>query len=245
MGDRPEDRVIRSYLLGEMTADERAAFQERIFEDDELFARLCEAEDDLTDALASGELSAGEARNMRAYLEASSQQDRLTFAQALSRVKPRPAARRAWQWALPLAACLVLGVAALLLAVRNQHLESRLAQVAPPPSAAGGVYAVQIRPGTLRGAGERLALHIPTDSRIVELRLPIRAPGTFERYRVDVALASGRQIFSETIPGPLSAELPVAIARAALPNGDYEIALSGIAPEGSAQPIEYYYFSVD
>src|SRR6476646_4070686 len=103
MGESPDDRVIRSFLLGEMPTEERAAFQQRIFEDDEVFLRVKAVEDDLADALAREELPTDEAERVRTFLEESSQKDRLPIARALAKAEARKSARSAWRRILPLA----------------------------------------------------------------------------------------------------------------------------------------------
>lgn len=244
MGERPDDRVIRSYLLGDISEAERLEFQERIFTDEELFDRVREAEQDLIDAVARGEISGAGAARVRAFLGESSQEHRLTFAKALAAHQRRPAAPR-WQWAVPLAACLLLAPAAGVLGMRNRRLEMQLARQAPaaPVPAAGAVYIAQLRPGVVRGAAPSPVIPVPAAAGIVELRLGIRAPGAFERYRVEIQKA-GRQVLLLVVPGPLGVELAVPISRTVLSQGDYEVALSGAGTGGDLEPIEYYYFSI-
>lgn len=244
MGNSPNDRVIRSYLLGEMTEGERSAFQERMFADEDLFDRVREVEENLIDALARGAISGAQAGRVRAFVEKTSQQHRLEFAQALARHRRLPAAPR-WQWALPLAACLLLAPAAGVLAWRTHRLETQLARQASAAltPAAGAVYVAQLPPGVVRGAAPPPAIPVPSAAGIVELRLGIRAPGAFQHYRVEIQTA-GQHVLSLVVPGPLGAELPVAVSRRILTRGDYEVALSGLAPGATIQPIEYYYFSI-
>lgn len=246
MGDSPDNRVIRSYLLGEMTEAERSEFQERIFADDHLFDRVREVEQDLIDALARGEVSGSEADRVRAFLEESSQQHRLAFAGALARQERRPRSPR-WHWAAPLAACLLLAPAAGVLALRNHRLEGEIARqtaATPAPAAnANSLYVAQLAPSVARGASSPPAIPLPAAARIVELRLGIRAPGAFSRYRVDIQSA-GQAVLTVVVPGPLGPELPVAVPRRMLGPGDYELALSGEGTDGSVRPIEYYYFSI-
>ena len=243
--EAPDDGVIRAYLLGEMNTEERCRFQQRLFEDDELFARVCGVEQDLTDALARGELPPEVAAQVRAFLSESAQQERLAFADALARTERRSARKGRQQWMLPLAVCIVLGMAALLLALRNRNLERQVAQMPPGAAAsAGPVYVANLSPGAVRGSGERRAIRIPRDRTIVELRLQLRAPGNFSQYRADVNGAGGRPVMSMLVPGPLGVELPLAISRIVLSGGEYEIGVSGIQPDGQPQAIDYYYFTL-
>jgi hypothetical protein len=244
MGESPDERVIRSYLLGEMSAEERAAFQQRIFEDDEVFQRVLAAEDDLTDSLARGELPPAEAARVRLFLDESSQRSRVPIARALARLEKRQSAGPIWRRALPLAACLVLALAALWLALRNRELNTRLAEAPPAPQVATDTFAVAIPAGTVRGSSSRPAIAIPQGARIVELRLEVRAPGAHAGYRVEIARDSAPAILSLMIPAPLPAELSIPISRIALSPGNYEIALSGVDANQPAAPIDYYYCTV-
>jgi hypothetical protein len=241
--ENPEDRAIRSYLLGEMSEEERAVFQQRIFEDDEVFLRVLAAEDDMADALAKGELAENEAVRVRQFFEESSQTGRLGFAHALSHADDQPARSPArWIWrSLPVAACILLGVAALWLDVRNRELRMQIAQVRPAAQISGAIFSARIPAGTLRGSETPLTLQIPPDAKAIELRLEVRSPGNYAQYRVDVARASGAVIQSLTIPAPLPVELSVLLSRAAVPAGSYEVALSGLRGD-QATPIDYYYF---
>jgi hypothetical protein len=243
MGESPDDRVIRSFLLGEMPTEERAAFQQRFFEDDELFSRVVAAEDDLADALARGELPAAEAARVRAFLEESSQKDRLPIARALAQAEARKSARSAWPRLLPLAACLILGIAAVWLALRTRELETRIAAVRPAPQIAGAAFPIAIPAGTVRGSAEPAPIEIPAGAKVVELHLEVRSPGAHANYRIEIARNSAPPTFSVTLPSPLPAELTIPVPRAALPPGHYEIALSGVDGDQAA-PIDYYYCTV-
>src|SRR5947199_5860355 len=91
--DDPEQRLAFAYLLEEMPEEQRAQFQERLFSDDAMFARVAEAETDLIDALARGELETADAQRVRRMLRESSQEKRAVFAAALARREQRAARR--------------------------------------------------------------------------------------------------------------------------------------------------------
>ena len=78
------DELLVRYLLGELQETDRIRIQERSFSDDDLFERLLEAENDLIDGYARGEL-AGPERELfeKAVLPRESTRQRLTFAGAL------------------------------------------------------------------------------------------------------------------------------------------------------------------
>ncbi len=244
MGDSPDDRVIRSYLLGEMSAEERAAFQQRLFEDNDLFQRVLAAETDLADDLARGELSPADAARVRAFLEESSQGERVPIAQALARTSMRHSSPALWRRALPLAACILLAVATVWLALRNRDLETRVAQFRPAPQVAAGSLAISVPAGVVRGPSSRPVIDVPPGVKVIELRLELRSPGTHAAYRVEIARASAQPVFSLTLPAPLPSELSIPVPRAALSAGAYEIVLSGIDDGSSPTPVDFYYITV-
>jgi hypothetical protein len=71
--DPPDRLTLRRVLLGEVSEDERRAFEERALGDEALFERLMEEEAELLGELARGELSAGEARRLEAVYGASAE----------------------------------------------------------------------------------------------------------------------------------------------------------------------------
>ena len=243
MGESPDDEVIRSYLLGDMNADERAAFQQRLFADDELFERTCAVEDGLIDALVRNELSAREAARVRSFLEESGQKDRLPVAEAIARLdsRVRPVKRPVWPWAVAAAAAVFLAFGALWFTHAPQ---TEIAQVHPPPQADAGIFIARVPAGTVRSAAQRATIAIPANTKTVELRLEVRSPGNHPQYRVDITRESGETVTTKTIPGPLSSELAIQIAREALPPANYELALSGLDSNQAATPIDYYYCTI-
>lgn len=85
-----------NYLLGQMTADEQAAFEERYFADDELFEELTLAKEELFDRHARGQLSAVESAQLEQQFGASATgREQLAFAQTLRQTLQEPAALQA------------------------------------------------------------------------------------------------------------------------------------------------------
>jgi hypothetical protein len=81
------DELLVRYLLGELQETDRIRIQERSFSDDDLFERLLEAENDLIDRYARGELARDERRLFeKVVLPRESTRQRLTFAGALGAV---------------------------------------------------------------------------------------------------------------------------------------------------------------
>jgi hypothetical protein len=236
--ETPDDRTIRSYLLGDMPDEERAALQQRLFEDDDLFFRVRAVESDLADSLARGELAPDEAARVRAFFEESSQKHRIATARAFALMEQRKFGPTFWRRALSIAATVLITIGAIWLAVRNRQLESQIAQLtqaAPQTS----IFSIRIPASTVRSSETRAPISLPPGVTTIELRLEVRAPGNRDRYRIDLTRTNGDPILTFNIPAPLPSELPVAIPRAALAPGNYEITLSA-----AAQPIDYYYFTI-
>jgi hypothetical protein len=228
LGPRPDDAVIHRYLLDEMSADDRAAFQQEIFDNDEWFARLCEMEDRLTDALARGEISATDVDGLRRFLEAAAKNGQ----PALNKDNLR--------WLVPLTACVAMGVTGLVLGIRAYRQGTQATRAPLPRDAAGRVFRAELLPDVQRGWTPPTAIHVPAESAVVELSLRVPSPGTYHSYRVDVARKSGRRLMSMPVPSPLPSPLPVTVPRPSLPAGDYEITLLGLDPARNPQAIDYY-----
>ncbi len=88
--DPPDDQLLRSYLLGELSEEEAERIDEALLEDDESFL-LCEAiEADLLAALARGELTPTEKEAVLARLAASARgRQRLALASFLNTAADR------------------------------------------------------------------------------------------------------------------------------------------------------------
>ena len=92
-GKHNQDRAdeIIGYLLGEFTAAERAALEERFFADDEWFAQMEECENDLIHDYARGYLSAAQRRQFEQnYLAHPDRRARVQFMTALAQALPEP-----------------------------------------------------------------------------------------------------------------------------------------------------------
>jgi hypothetical protein len=78
------DSLARRYLLGELAADERQSLEERLFTDDDWFAELQDAENDLLDSYAAGKLSGADREHVeRLLLGSASQRQRVALVRPL------------------------------------------------------------------------------------------------------------------------------------------------------------------
>src|SRR5262245_54260781 len=118
-----DDRAAR-YLLDELPEEDREAFEDEYFGDEQVYDELLAAEDDLIDRYCEGGLSAEQQQRFEErYLASAEGRERVEFARALRRLNaPSPASasvrtRATPRW-IPWAAVLVAALAAALLAVQ-------------------------------------------------------------------------------------------------------------------------------
>jgi len=103
-----DDEVLTRYLLGELPEAEQAQIEERLFQDEDCYDRLCALQADLADAYVRGELSAKEGREFaRRFLGTPAGQEAALFAQALNTLadeqtravaEPASAPTGRWDW---------------------------------------------------------------------------------------------------------------------------------------------------
>jgi len=88
--DIPNDPRLSRYLLGSLPAEEAERLDELSVTDDEFAARLNEAENDLVDAFARGELSAEAAEQFKkAYLSTPGRREKVRFAETFFSLQQR------------------------------------------------------------------------------------------------------------------------------------------------------------
>lgn len=110
---RADEALAARYLCGELSDDERARVEERLFTDAAFLEEVEAAENDWLDAWAAGTLALRQrARFERGYLVSEERRRRAAFARALRRAgRPAVAPRvRASSWAALAAAALALAV---------------------------------------------------------------------------------------------------------------------------------------
>src|SRR5262245_12607483 len=159
MSQQPdEEQVIRRYLLGELSEEQEAGVEERLFSDNKFFERCLLVESSLQDEYASGELPEPVARRVEALFRSSALQRReFEFNTRLvtavreesgpiqnrktvteekrsrgSRSMPPDRVSPAWRWAPLMAACVILSVAlasTIYLLLANNRLRNQVSQL--------------------------------------------------------------------------------------------------------------------
>ena len=236
------DSTLREYLLGSSSPEAAEQIEARLLEDDELFAALQSAEDDLFDACARGRLAPSDrARFLERYAH---RQDRLEFAGMLAQrtavpQRVSPYARRPWN---PLAAAAVLILAAGALVTRLEAPAPVVVRLQPPAAAAAPQpFVVALALGTSRAAGASTVVSIPSSAKSVQLNVRLDPGDRFDDYSMELRGANDRAVWSgahvkgATVDGNLivSAQIPAT----ALPAGSYELAVRGAGTDLGFLPL--------
>ncbi len=244
-----ESNEIREYLLGRLTEAEAAAFEERLFANDDLLRAVAEEQDELIDDYLSAGLSAEDENIVRAQVAGSSTlQEKVEMHRRLLRaLQHRPAAfektpsvaKWRWVWVGAVATAIAVGGVLFQRPKRTENQVATIAASAPAPrqgptaNVADSVFFLSS--GVTRGTKSMPLLRIPAGAKSIELQveLPLSAETTRQWQLVDV---DGRE------PGPASvgetkhigAEfyVPVRLPAEALPDGDHSLRLRAL-PAGA------------
>lgn len=233
------ESALREYLLGSSSPEVAERIEAQALEDEELFAALRSAEDDLIDAWARGRLApADQARFLERH---GHQSDRLRFAGAWAQrpggaTHGSPVARKPW---IPLAAAAVLVLAAGTLFTQ---LEAPSVPPAPPAGAPQPPpFAVALTLGTSRAAAAATAVTIPAGTATVQMNVQIDPGDRFDRYAMELRGAGDRTVWSA---GDLTAAaadghltLSARIPAAVVPAGSYELAIRGAGTDLGFVPL--------
>lgn len=254
--DRRDDQaLIDAYLLDRLDAAERAAVEDRVFDDETFGAAVLDREHDLVDALAAGTLSADDARRLAARLGATSDgESRVRLAGALRAWQQAhsptsiptavaapsgPGARAGGWWLRGAAAALAAAMAWLAiddvrLRERIRDLEARPAPSPPvrvdstPPAARDAVRVVLSAIRT-RGSAVVTAVEVPAGANAVHLVLPSAAAA--DRFEARVETSPGAELVAQLSNLRRNADgaVDVWLDARQLPDGDYEVLLSSTA----------------
>jgi hypothetical protein len=254
---------IEAYLLGRLPDDEQTRIEVLLFEDDDAFEAIKDAEDDLIDRYLAGELVPADREAFeRTFATSASRQQRIAFARLLSQgvasgspvpepappagIEPRhgpparsPATRRAGiAAAAALAAALVVG-----LAWRTWFASPGdprpLSGETVAPSEGGSVATLALdRTALRRGAGSVPRLRVPEGTTVIRIEAELEAPIRGARYAVTLRRVEGQVAWQGTVPADDGQRsLTVVVPARLVGPGDYvlRVAVPGSPPEDSAE----------
>src|SRR5262245_40502598 len=147
MDDRANEKLITSFLLGELSESDRASVEERFFVDDHFYTQLLALQEELASDYVQGRLSSEQRQHFEQhFMQSARRRQRVDFAAVLHRavtegagetVESEPGRGSAWwsfltrlrpqrdRFALALASILLLAAASWL-ALVNRRLQARL-----------------------------------------------------------------------------------------------------------------------
>ena len=238
---QPEARLVQ-YLLGDLSAEEHAQMEERLFNDDALSEELHAAADDLIQAYLAGSLSEGERARFETYFLASSRRrQRLDFMRALLPAVRRTLPARARQRWVPWAVAAGLAIAAAaLVAVQLRSRQRALEIVATVPSPASTpTVPPSDHPGTQpeeipvirlgrAPAGKPIEVPVSESTRVVRLEVAVPDEGP-AGYHAVLRSAAGKEIWRAKGLAPTSSGAPLVVVVPArvLVAADYRLSIGG------------------
>jgi hypothetical protein len=238
-----EEERIRKYLLDELSDEAREEVRERLARDDTYFESVLEAENDLIDAYARGELDPGLRGKVERFLKASSQEHRADFAAQLAHhAKSETAPIRYRRYVrVAIAACAVLA-AALGVSLHRISVMQQTPPATSSPQPEGSIYSFFVTPGSLRSSGTR-SVSIPEGSHAVEIQLALPEGTRFSRYAAQLETSAGerRWLAEGSAKGDAFVLL---LSRDVLPPGSYATVLYGILDGDRRELVDYYYFEI-
>jgi len=267
------DAVLREFLLGGLDDVERDRIETRFLTDSETKERILAAEQDLIeDYLEDSLTTADKERFVALYARTSEQWRQLRITRSIKNwaiteaALPQeiPAGVSSWgrlrNWLrlkpalVPVAVALVIAlvIVAIWLNLRVEQrnrrsaIEQELAQLNSPESMRGRpeqMVPLDLSPGVGRNIDKPKQLD-RENVQVVELVLPWINGERYSKYRAEVHRVDDGDSFTIDILPAGSEVIRLRVPTHILRKGQYQVELSGIAPDGSVGASEEYTFSV-
>ena len=252
---------IRRFLLGTLSPEETAEFEERLLVDGELYEELSVAEDELIDQFLSGEMPASEREQIEThFLRNPERVKQLSFARTLRKyvsanqleapAPPReldPKKKQSfWSTMFSRNPGLAYSLAAALLLVIVGGVWW-MGRVWNSPNQPQTVWAIELTPGLQRDNAEIKSFSIPANVDTIRLELDL-AEDQHPAYQAEVQDIEGRSV---TASKDLKAQtvnarrlVTVDVKASLLAPGDYRAKLSGVSTNGNLANLGSYPFKV-
>jgi anti-sigma factor RsiW len=261
-----DEQLMISYLLGELTDEQRTEVERRYFDDDDWFECLTALEEELIRDYLRNELSPERRARFEArYLAVEELKQRVEESRVLMEAMPpavaAPAKSSWWASFIPLpapayalAACAVAALGlGIWLARENSRLKGELSeygtalaalreqigQSRPQPVTASFL----LIPGLTRGAGGAGRLSLTPAVEQVELKLELRGPSASAVFRVSVQTLTGAEVSSQEVQ-PDGRFLVLRLPAANLEEDTYIVRVQEERPDGQFSDLDSYTFSV-
>jgi hypothetical protein len=243
--------TARRFLLGQLSDEETKAFEEQLLTDDELVAETDAVQTELYDQFVRGELTADE-RAVFAQRFAS-RRERMIFASALA-ARATELPRGNIRWALPIAASVMLVTSAILVLslrpdpavapapVPRASVKHVPAAVPSPTNIAKArkIATVSITLAVTRDDDESPSLTLAADIDDLALRIRLNPADQYPSYAIELSTGDGVRLWEgRSTRDASNSELTVTVPAARLSRGEIQIAVSGIAHDGTREELGY------
>ena len=228
----------REYLLGGLENSERERIAEEYFASDDLFEAMLDAERDLLDAYARGQLNATDRRRVEQFLlGAEAQRRKLSIAVALAAAGSNR--RIPFLRLLPYAAVVLLAAGMGVEVVKNRELERQLsARSVRPVQALPGTFIVEFASNAVRGAAAKRTIAIPAGTEFVQIRFETNEGDA--KLNSEVMTSSGTSVWKQAALAPKSGIAALWLPAAVLHAGDFELHIS----DTSGNATGYFEFNI-
>jgi len=254
-----DKQEIKSYLLGDLEADRRAAIEESIWSDPGVYEEVLSAEQELIDHYITNNLSPSERKQFETnFLITEERQNNLRFGRLLRRYLdsqteiPAPAKKFLPFVAGPFSRGAGIAVSAAVVAsiaiiVMVCWVSMRKPQQHAVQEDASHLVKVQLAPGSQRSEGVT-AQRVEIPPKGFDVRLELQVSNTsFRNYKSELIRENNSLKTSEELkaePNGAQHVVPWTITGDVLSPGDYQIRLSGVVDSGQDEFIDNYSFRV-
>jgi anti-sigma-K factor RskA len=115
---------------------------------------------------------------------------------------------------------------------------------APPPV----IASLTLLPGLSRGGGQKPALDLSNDARLVRLQIGIDPEEQYKSFAVELRTLAGRQVWNGENLAPRTRRgtraVGLTLPATVLKSGEYELRLRGLTEGGGSEDVGFYYFNV-
>lgn len=224
------DALLREFLLGEVSDEDRESIEELFLTDSSIRERVLALEQDLTDDYLDDSLSDEEKKQfLSRYAQTDEQIRNIKISGAIkhwaieeARASRRPAPTislwsRFWTWlrikprfVVPIAVAIVIATVLAVVWLNNRSerrrhfaIEQQLAQLNSPANlreVPPAMIQLSVRLGSVRSVEPQTELKIPAGTRLVELQLPWTRNEHYARYQAEIKRADRESFVISDLP---------------------------------------------
>ena len=264
------DPMVRQFLLGKVDEEERQRIESLFITDPEIKERILAAEQELIDDYLDDRLT-GEDRELFLLMHGATpaQQRRLRIAKSINdwidtsteESRPQPTVST-WERlverfrfrpivVIPAVATAVIAIVLALLWInatldrRDQERAAREPRIARPKQVQGPSQALTLSPVSVRSAESPNELLKRSDVQNVELHLAWIQPDRYPVYRAILRrVGYENPLTAGDIKPEDDGTVVLNVPARGLTRGEYQVELTGIAPDGATGPAAVYRFTV-